>query len=122
MATGFNSQVGQQDYLSLLTVQLRYQDPLDPVDQETMLSQLSQFSMLEGVENLNNKFESMLQMEQVSQAAGMIGKKIAFIDDVSGDVTEGIVKQISLVDGELKLAVGESLIAMSQVSSILYDA
>ncbi len=122
MSNGFNSQIGQQDYLSLLTVQLRYQDPLDPVDQETMLSQLSQFSMLEGVETLNTKFESMLQMEQVSQAAGMIGKKVAFFDNVSGEVTEGIVNQISLVDGELKLAVGENLITMNQVSSILYEA
>lgn len=122
MESGFNSQVGQQDYLALLTVQLRYQDPLDPVDQETMLSQLSQFSMLEGVESLNTKFESMLQLEQVSQAAGMVGKKVAYFDSISGEVSEGTVRQITLVNGELRLSVGEELISMDQISSIFYDA
>jgi hypothetical protein len=33
-----------------------------------------------------------------------------------------VVSRISLADGELKLAVGDSLIGMDQISSIAYDA
>lgn len=36
------------DFLRLLTVQLRQQDPLEPVDNKDMLAQLAQFSALAG--------------------------------------------------------------------------
>lgn len=43
----------QGDFLRLLTVQLRQQDPLAPVDNKDMLAQLAQFSALAGSTTAN---------------------------------------------------------------------
>lgn len=43
----------QGDFLRLLTVQLRQQDPLEPVDNKDMLAQLAQFSALAGSTTTN---------------------------------------------------------------------
>ena len=39
-------QLGQADFLRLLTVQVQQQDPFDPVDNKEMLAQMAQFSQL----------------------------------------------------------------------------
>ncbi|MFN4112567.1 MAG: flagellar hook assembly protein FlgD [Sphingomonadaceae bacterium] len=45
--------LGEGDFLRLLTVQLRQQDPLEPVDNKDMLAQLAQFSALAGSTTAN---------------------------------------------------------------------
>lgn len=46
-------QLGQGDFLRLLTVQIQQQDPFDPVDNKEMLAQMAQFSSLAGVAETN---------------------------------------------------------------------
>jgi flagellar basal-body rod modification protein FlgD len=38
--------LGEQDFLTMLTTELKQQDPTDPVDQKDMLGQMAQFSSL----------------------------------------------------------------------------
>ena len=52
-AGGITSSQGRDEFLRLLTAQLKHQDPLDPVPQHEFLAQLAQFSTLEGIENTN---------------------------------------------------------------------
>ncbi|MDB4368487.1 hypothetical protein N9Z38_03050, partial [Mariniblastus sp.] len=54
---GITSQVATNDFLNLLTVQLKNQDPMEPVNQEDFIAQLAQFSQLEQTEALNSNFE-----------------------------------------------------------------
>jgi flagellar basal-body rod modification protein FlgD len=42
-----SSGMGQKDFLTLFTTQLKCQDPLDPVKNEAFVAQLAQFSQLE---------------------------------------------------------------------------
>ena len=46
-------QLGQADFLRLLTVQVQQQDPFDPVDNKEMLAQMAQFSSLAGTAETN---------------------------------------------------------------------
>ena len=75
--------LGKDDFLKLLTVQLRYQDPLEPQDNTEMVSQLAEFSSLEQRENMNQNLASSLDLDLIltqvlnnTAAAGLIGKSV----------------------------------------------
>jgi flagellar basal-body rod modification protein FlgD len=48
-----NEQMGQQQFLTLFTAQLKMQNPLDPVKNEAFVAQLAQFSSLEANISMN---------------------------------------------------------------------
>jgi len=52
-------QLGQADFLKLLTVQLQQQDPFEPVDNKEMLAQMAQFSSLGAVNDTNALLETI---------------------------------------------------------------
>ena len=52
-------ELGQADFLRLLTVQVQQQDPFDPVDNKEMLAQMAQFSSLAGVSETNSMLEQI---------------------------------------------------------------
>ena len=71
--TGSGTQLGESDFLRLLTTQLQNQDPTQPVDDTQMVSQLAQFSALEAQTNLQSSFKSFQNSFAVVQSAGLIG-------------------------------------------------
>lgn len=46
-------QMGQSDFLRLMTAQLSQQDPFNPVDNQQMVAQMAQFSSLAGISETN---------------------------------------------------------------------
>ena len=50
---GSGNQMGQQDFLRLMTAQLSQQDPFNPVDNQQMVAQMAQFSSLAGINDTN---------------------------------------------------------------------
>lgn len=51
--------LGKDDFLMLLTTQLRYQDPMDPMKNEDYVAQLAQFSSLESMNNVETAITGM---------------------------------------------------------------
>ena len=49
-------------FLTLLTTQLRYQDPLDPMDTAEFTNQLVQYSAVEQSIQTNEKLDSLLSL------------------------------------------------------------
>ena len=47
-------QMGQSDFLRLMTAQLSHQDPFNPVDNQQMVAQMAQFSSLAGINDTNS--------------------------------------------------------------------
>ncbi len=71
--------LAKQDFLSLLTTQLRYQDPTAPMDNSQMSAQLAQFSQLEALENIDSTMQDQLLLSQSmnnSFMTSMIGKGV----------------------------------------------
>jgi flagellar basal-body rod modification protein FlgD len=69
------------DFLSLLTTQLKNQDPTAPMDTNQFTSQLVQFTGVAEQINTNATLGQILtssQTQQLSQASGIVGDKVAF--------------------------------------------
>jgi flagellar basal-body rod modification protein FlgD len=95
-ASSSNSVLDQMDFLELLMIQLRYQDPMDPMDSQEFSAQLAQFSQLEQLTDMNENLDLSLQTNLLlaqsvnnTMAAGMIGQ---------GVVAYG--NEVELVDGQ----------------------
>ncbi len=75
--TNPNSVLGKDDFLKLLLLELKYQDPTAPMDSEKILSQTSQLATLESAENTNKALaELATSLASSAQYAGIsaIGK------------------------------------------------
>jgi len=118
MPTGIQSQIATGDYLTLLTIQLQNQDPIDPVKQDDFVAQLSQFSMLEGIEGLNTSFESMLKLQEVSQGLDLVGKTIEYLDTGTGELRTGSVEKFSVNQGNIELLVNGQTVSIDNVAGV----
>ncbi|MCA9212861.1 MAG: hypothetical protein KDB27_07350 [Planctomycetales bacterium] len=114
----------RDEFLNLLVAQLRNQDPLEPVKQENFLAQLAQFSTLEGVEKLNANFESQLalqretlEMQQMSQAAGLIGKEVNFVNSLH-QPSQGVVDSVQISSDGLRFVIGTEIVKSEDVTAI----
>ena len=66
-------------FLTLLTTQLKNQDPLNPMENAEVTSQLAQMSTVDGIERLNKMFQSFVDNQSASdsmQAAALVGRGV----------------------------------------------
>ncbi|NIJ39659.1 flagellar basal-body rod modification protein FlgD [Sphingopyxis panaciterrae] len=56
---GSGQQMGQSDFLRLMTAQLSQQDPFNPVDNQQMVAQMAQFSSLAGITETNTTLQQI---------------------------------------------------------------
>lgn len=78
-----SSGMGQKDFLTLFTTQLKCQDPLDPVKNEAFVAQLAQFSQLEATTGMSETLKTYVDSmagERMMSSTNMIGKTVAVPD------------------------------------------
>jgi flagellar basal-body rod modification protein FlgD len=83
LAAKEKSGMGQKDFLTLFTTQLKYQDPLDPVKNEAFVAQLAQFSQLEATTSMDQTLKTYVESmagERMMSSTNMIGKTVAVPD------------------------------------------
>ncbi len=93
-------ELGQSDFLALLSAQLANQDPLSPVDNKEFITQMSQFASLDSLQTLVDQFDglsSSLTSNQALQASALVGRNVL----VSGD--QGFLGEGGVVAGQLNL-------------------
>ncbi len=73
------TELGQADYLELMTTQLQNQDPFAPMENGDFLAQIAQFSAVSGIQELQTSFDQLSQSlvsNQALQATGLVGHSV----------------------------------------------
>ncbi|PHS27244.1 MAG: flagellar hook capping protein [Methylophaga sp.] len=68
-----------EDFMSLMTTQLKNQDPLKPMDSGEFLGQIAAFGTVSGIGDLKNAFDSFaksMQSDQALQGSALVGRSV----------------------------------------------
>ena len=106
------SQLGKDEFMKILLVQLATQDPLSPMQDTEFIAQMAQFSALEQMTQMNS-------VTTMNSAYNMIGKIVSFTVDGKEDayLVDSVFKG---KDGMPRLQAGNYVLTMSDVISV-YD-
>jgi flagellar basal-body rod modification protein FlgD len=117
-SSGSQVQLSQQQFLQLLTAQLQNQDPLNPLSSQDFTAQLAQLSTVSGIQQLNGSIQQLLQLQQLSQGAALMGKTVTYGALGTGSAGKGVVQGVSLQNGQLQVQVGGQQVSISQINGI----
>ena len=109
-----NSNLGIDDFLTLMIAQLTNQDFTNPVDDTQYVAQMAQFSSLAAMKELSENSNK-------SYALSLLGKTCtASLNQIGGDVKQvtGKVTSIALVDNDYRLTIDGQEFSMSQISLV----
>jgi flagellar basal-body rod modification protein FlgD len=99
--------LGIDEFLTLMTTQLKNQDPMKPLDGTAFIAQLAQFGAVSGIQEMQTSMETLaasLRSTQALNGASLVGREIlAPTDSISH--TEGVS-----VSGEVEVPDGVSTV------------
>lgn len=101
--------LGQEQFLKLLTTQLTHQDPLKPMENGEFLGQMAQFSTVSGIQDLQTSFKdfaSTISSDQALQAASLVGRY------VSAPSQEALLAAGGSVNGDFELPSSSSNVTL----------
>jgi flagellar basal-body rod modification protein FlgD len=105
--------LGPDDFLRLMTTQMKFQNPLKPQDGAEILNQLSQLSSITGMQELQktfSQFTNLMTSDQALRAAGLVGHPV-LIRSASGTLPPG-----GALQGNLALPASSSDVRVSVTS------
>ncbi|HZT83565.1 MAG TPA: flagellar hook capping FlgD N-terminal domain-containing protein [Gemmataceae bacterium] len=120
--TGITASQAQNQFLQLLTAELKNQDPTSPVSNTDFIAQLAQFSQLQGVQQLNGSISQLVALQQVTQAASLIGKQVTYLQPGNPTPGRGVISAVSINNGQLQVVVGGQTIPLERIQGFQQPA
>ena len=103
--------LAMEDFMSLMTTQLKNQDPLKPLESGDFLGQIAAFGTVSGISDLQNSFSSFaqaMQSDQALQGSALVGRSVLVPSSI-GTLTaeDGLKGQINVAEPvtDLKLKI-----------------
>lgn len=121
-----NQESDNEIFLTLLTTQLRNQNPLEPMENGEFIQQISQLAAVEQTQALNDKISSLIVLQEIvagqnafTQSASLVGKTVEYIDPVTGEEKSGLVSAIHMNSQGLLIDVNGEQVPMNLVTGII---
>lgn len=96
------SEMGQADFLRLLTAQMQTQDPFEPMDNAQMVSQMATITNSSGIAEMNQSLKTLtseLTGSRLGDAASWIGKSMLVQSNIAApDAAGQYMGQINFAD------------------------
>ena len=86
------SELGQKDFLRLMTAQMQNQDPFSPMENGEFLAQMAQFSTVNGLESVNNTLNAIsgqIAGNRISTGSSLLGQHVLVPGTVARADDEG---------------------------------
>ena len=90
-------QLGQEDFLKLMTVQLQNQDPFAPVDNADFIAQMAQFSTVTGITQMGETMKDVsnqLSELRIASATQLMGHSVLVPGKLARPNKEGIISGV----------------------------
>ncbi len=90
-------QLGQEDFLKLMTVQLQNQDPFAPVDNADFIAQMAQFSTVTGITQMGETMKNVsnqLSELRIASATQMMGHSVLVPGKFARPNNDGIISGV----------------------------
>lgn len=113
-----SSELGKDDFLTLLIAQLSNQDPTNPMENTEFIAQMAQFSSLEQMTNMSTSFTRMANMLMSSEAADTVGRTVEL--SVNGETAVGVVEAATRGSNP-EIQVNGTMYSMDYVTKVYAD-
>ena len=119
---GPSQQLGKQDFLNLLMVQLRNQDPLNVQDDREFIAQMAQFSSLEQSTNTTSAIENLVSFQQLTQGSSLLGREVEGLYTPKGsdkaEPIKGFVTEARISGKDLILKVNDKDVLLKNLTRV----
>jgi flagellar basal-body rod modification protein FlgD len=110
--------VDMQDFIKLLITELQSQDPTTPMDNSEILQQISQIKAIESNERLSSTLNSLQYQQALVTAGSLLQRNVTGMTG-EGTLVSGKVESVSIDNQEVYLHIGENVVAMKNLITIL---
>jgi flagellar basal-body rod modification protein FlgD len=110
--------LGGQDFLQLLVMQLKNQDPLNPIDDQNFISQMAQLSSLEATNQVSDRVGQMVTNQQQLGAVALVGRDVEYTDS-TGSTVQGKVSSLRLGGASPMLRINDQDVPLDQIQAVL---
>jgi flagellar basal-body rod modification protein FlgD len=117
-AVGPSGQLGGQDFLQLLVMQLKNQDPLNPIDDQNFISQMAQLSSLQATNQVSSQLGQLAANEQAFGALALVGRQVEYTD-AGGQTAQGKVTGLRLDASTPLLQIDSHDVPLDRVQTVL---
>jgi flagellar basal-body rod modification protein FlgD len=102
-----DTNMGENDFLQLMMIQLKNQDPSNPSDPTQYLSELANFSTLEQETQIAQSSQTSAAAQQTASALGLLGHTVTYTD-ANGATQTGTVSKVNFSSSGPSLTIGST--------------
>ena len=116
--TGATGGLSLSESLSMLTAQLRNQDPMNPADNSQLVTQMTQITNSQQLSQMSATLQTMVSLQRLTEASSLIGKTVTLTDSTTGQAVTGAVTAVTVQNGTPAIVVNGRELPLDSVSRI----